>query len=194
MFTQPKDPNHKNKPANKKYCSYCHRTNHSISACFKKQRHDEEKRDAYARSKSPQKSFIQNFRSPSNDGTKHYDNRYRSRSTSRDNSYNKNYSQNRYRSTSRDRFSYDKSTTPPQYSRSLTMILTNVIQGLTALHTDPHTDPLIATTLALDTDHPPIPETTNSPTIQIHTDHLQDQENLDFLDLARTPIPETKLI
>ena len=32
MFTQPKDPNNKNKPAYKKYCSYCHRTNHSISA------------------------------------------------------------------------------------------------------------------------------------------------------------------
>ena len=52
MFTQPKDPNNKNKPACKKYCSYCHRTNHSISACFKKQRDDEDKRDAYARSKS----------------------------------------------------------------------------------------------------------------------------------------------
>ena len=96
----------------------CHRTNHSTSACFKKQRDDEEKRDAYARSKSPQKTFVQYFRSPSNDRTKHYDNRYRSRSTSRNNSYNKNYSQNRYRSTSRDRFHYDKSTTPPQYSRS----------------------------------------------------------------------------
>ena len=36
MFTQPKNPNNKNKPANKKYCSYCHRTNFSISACFKK--------------------------------------------------------------------------------------------------------------------------------------------------------------
>ena len=118
MFTQPKDRNNKNKPANKKDCSYCHRTNHSISACFKKQRDDEDKRDAYARSKSPQKSFVQYFRSPSNDRTKHYDNRYRSRSTSRDNSYNKNYSQNRYRSTSRDRFSYEKSTTPPQYSTS----------------------------------------------------------------------------
>ena len=120
MYTQPKDPNNKNKPAYKKYCSYCHRTNHSISACFKKQRNDEDKREAYARSKSPQKSFVQYFRSPSNDRTKHYDNRYRSRSTSRNNSYNKNYSQNRYRSTSRDRdrFRYDKSTTPPQYSRS----------------------------------------------------------------------------
>ena len=40
MYTQPKDPNNKNKPAYKKYCSYCHRTNHSISACFKKQRDD----------------------------------------------------------------------------------------------------------------------------------------------------------
>ena len=36
MFTQPKDPNNKIEPAYKKYCSYCHRTNHSISACFKK--------------------------------------------------------------------------------------------------------------------------------------------------------------
>ena len=120
MYTQPKDPNNKNKPAYKKYCSYCHRTNHSISACFKKQRDDEDKREAYARSKSPQKSFVQYFRSPSNDRTKYYDNRYRSRSTSRDNSYNQKYSQNRYRSTSRDRdrFRYDKSTTPPHYSRS----------------------------------------------------------------------------
>ena len=76
MYTQPKDPNNKNKPAYKKYCSYCHRTNHSISACFKKQRDDEDKREAYARSKSPQKSFVQYFRSPSNDRTKQYDNRY----------------------------------------------------------------------------------------------------------------------
>ena len=73
------------KPAYKKYCSYCHRANHSISACFKKQRDDEDKRDAYARSKSPQKSFVQYFRSPSNDKTKHYDNRYRSQGTSRNN-------------------------------------------------------------------------------------------------------------
>ena len=69
MFTQPRDPNNKTKPAYKKYCSYCHRTNHSISACFKKQRDDEDKRDTYARSKSPQKSFVQYFRSSSNDRT-----------------------------------------------------------------------------------------------------------------------------
>ena len=84
----------------------------------KKQRDGEDKRDVYAWSKSPQKSFVQFFRSPFNDRTKHNDNRYRSRSTSRNNSYNKNYSQNQYRSTSRDRFSNDKSTTPPQYFRS----------------------------------------------------------------------------
>ena len=55
------------------------------------------------------------------------------------------------------------------------MILTNVIPGLTVLHTDL----LIDTTLAPDTDHAPIPETTNSQNIQIHTDHLQDQETLE---------------
>ena len=74
------------------------------------------------------------------------------------------------------------------------MIRTNKIPGPTALHTDPHTDLRIDTTLALDTGHPPIPETTNSQNIQIHTDHLQDQETLDFLDLVHTPIPETKII
>ena len=91
MFTQPKDPNNKTKAAYKKYCSHCHRTNHSISACFKKQRDNEDRRDAYARSTSPQKSFVQYFRSPSNDRRKQYDNRYKSRRTSRENSYNNNY-------------------------------------------------------------------------------------------------------
>ena len=62
------------------------------------------------------------------------------------------------------------------------IIRTNVIPGPTVLHTHPHTDPHIDTTLVLDIDHAPIPETTNSQNIQIHTDHLQDQETLDFLD------------
>ena len=53
--------------------------NKSLHLCmFQKQRNDEDKRVAYARSKSPQKSFIQYFRSLSNDRTKHYDNRDRS--------------------------------------------------------------------------------------------------------------------
>ena len=121
MFTQPRDPNNKTKPAYKKYCSYCHRTNHSISACFKKQRDDEDKRDTYARSKSPHESFVQYFRSSSNDKTQRYDirpteypTRYHSRSTSR-HDYQKH---NRQRSTSRTRYNYDRTTTPPHYTRS----------------------------------------------------------------------------
>ena len=74
------------------------------------------------------------------------------------------------------------------------MILTNVIPGLIAQHTDPRIDLLIDTTLALDTDHAPIPETIILQNIQIHTDHLLDQENLDFLDPVHTPILETKTI
>ena len=85
IFTQPRNSNNKNKPAYKKNCSNCHRTNHSISACFKKQLDDEDKTDAYARSKSLQKSFEQYFRSPSNDKTKRYDTRYRSRRNSLNN-------------------------------------------------------------------------------------------------------------
>ena len=123
MFTQSRDPNNKTKPAFKKYCSYCHRTNPSISACFKKQRDDEDRRDAFSRSKSPQKSFVQYFRSSSNDkpryDTQSNDNSYsyRSRSTSRNN-YQKNNSQYRQRSTSRTRYNYDRSTTPTHYTRS----------------------------------------------------------------------------
>ena len=74
------------------------------------------------------------------------------------------------------------------------MIHTNVIAGPTVLPTDLHTDPHIDTTLVLDTNHAPIPETTSSQHIQIHIDHLQDQETLDFLDPAHTPHPETKLL
>ena len=147
MYTQPKDPNNRNKPAYKKYCSYCHRTNHSNSACSKKQRDDEDKREAYARSKFPQKSFVQYFRSPSNDRTKHYDNRYRSRSTSRDNSYNQNIHKTDtvlHLEIERD-FVMTKvlllHTTPDQ-----DMIHTNVILDLTVLLTDllidPHIDKL----------------------------------------------------
>ena len=72
------------------------------------------------------------------------------------------------------------------------IIHTNVIPGPTVLPTDLHTDPDIDTTLVLDTDHAPIPETTNSQNIQIHTDHLPDQAILDFLDPVHTPIPEIK--
>ena len=74
------------------------------------------------------------------------------------------------------------------------MILTNAIHGLTALRTDLPIDLLIDTTLALDIDHAPISETIILQNIQIQTDHLLDQENLDSLDPVYTPILEIKLI
>ena len=33
-----KNPNNKSKPSFKKYCQYCHKTNHSISSCFTKEK------------------------------------------------------------------------------------------------------------------------------------------------------------
>ena len=74
------------------------------------------------------------------------------------------------------------------------MILTNAIHGLTALHTDLHIEPLIDTTLALDIDHAAIQETIILQNIQIHTDHLLDQEIVDFLDPVHTQILDTKSI
>ena len=74
------------------------------------------------------------------------------------------------------------------------LIHINVILGLTVLLIDLLIDPHIDKTLVLDTDHAPIQEITNSPSTQIHIDHLQDQEILDFLDLAHTQIPEIKSI
>ena len=55
-------------------------------------------------------------------------------------------------------------------------------------------DLLIDTTLALDIDHAPIQETIILQDIQIHRDHLLDQQILDFLDLVHTPILEKKSI
>ena len=74
------------------------------------------------------------------------------------------------------------------------MILTNVILGLTALHTDLRTNLLIDTTLVLDIDHALIQETLILQNIQIHKDHFLNQEILDFLDPVHTPILEIKSI
>ena len=74
------------------------------------------------------------------------------------------------------------------------MTLTNAIHGPIALHTDLRIDLLIDTTLALDIDHALIQEITILQNIQVHTDHLLDQEIQGFLDPAHTPIPETKSI
>ena len=180
MFTQP---------------SYCHRTNHSISACFKKQRDDEDKREAYARSKSPQKSFVEYFRSPSNDRTKRHDARYRSTITSKTNYYNKNpNSQNRYRFTSRDRFSYDKNTTPPQNTRSRYDNY-NEIPGPTVLLINLLTDLPIHMTLVIDIDHVLNEEiTTIIQDIHLPIDHLPDHEILDILNHVHIQIQESNSI
>ena len=74
------------------------------------------------------------------------------------------------------------------------MININAIHGLTALHIDLFIDLLIDTTLALDIDHAPIQETIILQDIQIRTDHLPDQEILDFLDEVHTPTLEIKSI
>ena len=70
------------------------------------------------------------------------------------------------------------------------MIIIDAIHGLTVLHIDPPTDLLIDITLVLDIDHAPIQETIIFQEIQTFTDHLPDQESLDFLDLVHTPILE----
>ena len=66
------------------------------------------------------------------------------------------------------------------------MTHTNAVHGFTVLHTDLHLDLLIDKTLVLDIDHALIQENTTSQNIQIHTDHLLDQQTLDTLDLVHS--------
>ena len=66
MVTQTGDPNNKSKPAYRKYCSYCHKNNHSISNCYQKQSDDEYQKYNNQRSRTPQQSFVQYFRSKPN--------------------------------------------------------------------------------------------------------------------------------
>ena len=128
MVTQSGDPNNKSKPAYKKYCSYCRKNNHSISNCYQKQRDDEYQRNKNQRSRTPQQSFVQYFRSkPNNSQEKKIDNKsdYSHRDNDRDrynqNNYRyykkkyrsngKDYSQNKNRSNSRQRY-YNISPSP----------------------------------------------------------------------------------
>ena len=120
MFTQPRDPNNKNKP---EYKNIAPTVKEQITTSLLASKNNETKtitkKLILDQTLSPQKYFVKYFRSPSTDRTKRYETRYRSRSTSRNKYYNKdNNSHTRYRSTSRDRFSYGKNTTPPQYTRS----------------------------------------------------------------------------
>ena len=72
------------------------------------------------------------------------------------------------------------------------MILVNVIHGLTTLHRDLRIDLVMDKTLAVDLDYALIQEKTTFQNTQIHTDHLSDQEILDFLDPVHTPTLKTK--
>ena len=74
------------------------------------------------------------------------------------------------------------------------MIPINAIPALTAHHTDLLIDRLIDTTPVLDIDQVRFQETKILQSIQIHTDHLPDQETLDFLDPVHTPTLKIKSI
>ena len=90
---------------------------HAVVQAFKKQ-FDSQQNAYYAQLEAL------NLTKKDNETVRHFalkvqQRRYRSRSTSQNNYYIKgNHSHTRYRSTSRDRFSYDKNTTPRQYTRS----------------------------------------------------------------------------
>ena len=71
------------------------------------------------------------------------------------------------------------------------MILINAIHDLIAPDIELHIDLLIDITLARDIDHALIQETKTFQNLQILTDHLPDQEILDFLDHPHIPILET---
>ena len=134
LVTQSGDPNNKSKPAYKKKCSYCYKNNHGISNCYQKQRDEEYQRYKNQRSRTPQQSFVQYFRSKpsksqenrnenkndyfskSSDHTRsnqnnysYYNHRYRNKDRYRSNS--RDYSQNNYRSNSRQRY-YNRSPSP----------------------------------------------------------------------------------
>ena len=130
MVTQTGDPNNKSKPAYRKYCSYCHKNNHSISNCYQKQRDDEYQKYNNQRSRTPQQSFVQYFRSKPNNtqenrientnsyssdndrnkyNQNYYNDRYRNNDRYRSNS--REYSQNTYRSNFRQRY-YNRSRSP----------------------------------------------------------------------------------
>ena len=195
MYTQPKDPNNKNKPAYKKYCSYCHRTNHSISACFKKQRDDQDKREAYARSKSPQNhSFSTSVPlQMTKQNTMIIDIEVEVLHETTLITKNVHKIDTVLHLEIETDFVMIKvlllHITPDQ---DMTHI--NVILDLTVLLTDLLIDLHIDKILVLDTDHAPIQEMTNLTNTQIHIDHLLDQETLDFPDPDHIQIPERKSI
>ena len=120
MYTQPKDPNNKNKPAYKNIAQTAIEQitpfllvskNNEMMKINEKHMLDQNlhKNHLYSTSVLPPMIEQNNMIIDTEIEV-----------PLRENSYNRKYPQNRYRSTSRDRdrFRYDKSTTPPHYSRS----------------------------------------------------------------------------
>ena len=97
------DPNNESKTKFKKYCSFCHKNNHSVSTCFRRVNMLNESKP---QSRSPTPSFYQHFKTPSN---KPQYSRYRSRSNS--NPYRRSSRYTRYRSRS-----YSRSHSRPRYN------------------------------------------------------------------------------
>ena len=195
MFTQPRDPNNKNKPA---YKNIVHTVIEQITPSLLVSKSKEMmktngmlKLDQNLH--KTQKSFVQYFRSPSHDRTKVYDTRYRSRSTSRTNSYNKYYSKNRYRPTSSDRFSYDENTTSPQYSRSRYENYKRDSRSYHSPYRSSYRSPYRHNSRPRYRSRSNSRDNDNFTKYTTYTDHLQDQEILDFLDADHTQILEIKL-
>ena len=198
MVTQSGDPNNKSKPAYRKYCSYCHKNNHSISNCYQKQRDDEYQKYINHRSGTPQQSFVQYFRSKPNNpqenrndktnpyssdndrnkyNQNYYNDRYRNNDRYRSNS--REYSQNNYRSNSRQRY-YNRSRSP--YRSRFDNYYQIIKEELHLdLHIDLHTEITQITDiiLAQDTDLVLNHKETPSNDIIIHIDLHQDIEILD---------------
>ena len=61
MFNQTIDPNKKRRSQLRKCCKYCHKSNHYVSSCFRKQREDEKRKCniSFSQTKSPVKTFNQ---------------------------------------------------------------------------------------------------------------------------------------
>ena len=188
MFTQPKDPNKKTKPAYKKYCSYCHRTNHSISACFKKQQpmldQNPHKNHLYS-------TFAHLLMTEQNNMIIIID-------TEAEVPPKKTltikiiHKMDTVLHLETDFFMTKILLLHITLDHDMTHI--NAIHDLIARHSELHIDLLIDQTLVLDIDHALSQENAISQSIQIPTDHLPDQETLDIQDLAQILTPEIKSI
>ena len=97
------DPNNKSKPQVKKFCSFCHKINHTVSTCFRRLNMLKESKP---QSRYPTPTFYQHFKNPSNKSHYH---RYRSRSHS--NPSRKSSRDTRYQSCS-----YSRSHSRPRHN------------------------------------------------------------------------------